>query len=152
MCETFSEESSTTTTLCCQASSCDDDPRYIAKLECLHGSVRRLLMNMSNHTHDVYFTQAASKWISERCFEANLHNQTATRSRGKLLIAPVTSSRHSGIAACRTVAMTTITDHENVPREHAAAVVHGFVLSCMHLFLHLVFHFVFVMVLHFVDI
>ena len=38
----------------------------IAELECLGGSVRRLLRNMSNHTHDVDFTQTASRWIPGR--------------------------------------------------------------------------------------
>ena len=46
-----------------------------------------------------------------------------------LLTALATSSRHLGVAAFSTVAMTTrtksITGHENVPRGQAAAVVHG---------------------------
>ena len=37
-----------------------------AELECLHGSVRRLLMNMSKHTQDVDFTLAASMCRKQR--------------------------------------------------------------------------------------
>ena len=45
-------------------------------LECLHGSVRHLLMNMSKHTQDVDSTLAASMWISERVSEAEKNRKT----------------------------------------------------------------------------
>ena len=95
----------------------------IAEFECLHGCVRRLLMNMSNQPHDVHFSQAASRWISVR-FRSEFVQQPATRSRAKLLIARVTS-RHSGVAAWSKVAMTTrtksMTGRAKVPRGQAAA-------------------------------
>ena len=47
----------------------------IAELECLRGSVRRLLMNMSNHTHDVDVTQAARRWIPERFWSESAHHR-----------------------------------------------------------------------------
>ena len=53
--------------------------RVDTELECLHGSVRRLLVNMSKHEQDVDFTLAAGMWISPKVPQAERNWKTIAK-------------------------------------------------------------------------